>query len=162
MVNSQFQAIVGKETKTSTYAKRLLSVLSMMAEDSSELCVQEQVFSFTEINPGLGALGLASMNVGGVPHGAALVSPMAYSAFRTNRGSDSTIEPDVPVDLTLVNLPFSAFVGVGHIDPAISKIISAAAERRHETGCTLFRVDWTIGQRLGLNPSVYSAAISRH
>ncbi|WP_315922840.1 DNA cytosine methyltransferase [Mesorhizobium sp. SP-1A] len=160
--NAELVALINADTDRVTYAQRLLSVLRMMKEDSLELGVADQVFSFTEINPGLGALGLASMNIGGVPHGSCLVAPMARPTFSENRGSDSLLETDVSVDLTLVNLPFSAFVGIGQVDPAVTKIIEAAAGRRKRTACTLFRIDWTIGQRMGINPDAYCKVIARH
>lgn len=141
--------------------KQLLSVLSEMEQDSMELRLSDQVFSFSEINPGLGAFGLAAMNVGGIPHGSRLTSPSAQPTFVTNRGRDSLLAPDVPVDINLVNLPFSAFVGIGQPDPAIVKIIEEAAAYRKQARCTLFRVDWTVGKRLNTPEDGYRKLISR-
>lgn len=160
--DQNFLELISVNADRNSYAKRLIAVLKNMAEDSLELRLPDQTFSFTEINPGLGAFGLASINVGGVPHGSRLVSPMARPTFRENRGSDSLVETDTFVDLSLVNLPFSVFVGSGGADPALTRIIDAAAKIRHQSTCTIFRIDWTIGQRMGLDPSAYCDLISTY
>jgi hypothetical protein len=160
--NQEFMALLHAENDRITYAQRLISVLKDIAEDSLELRLQEQTFSFTEINPGLGAFGLASINIGGVPHGSNLVSPMARPTFRENRGSDSLVETNSFVDLCLVNLPFSVFLNGGKTDPALTRFVDAASNFRNRSKCTIFRVDWTIGQRLGLNPSSYTDLIANY
>lgn len=139
--NISFLSAVKDESDREVYTQRLFNVLLLMGEDSLEMGLENEIFSFTEINPGIGAFGLASINLGGFPHGARLVSSIASPAFRENRGSDSDLEPYLPVHLTLVNLPFSVFVGTGNADPSVVKIVEEAASNRANTKCTIFRVD---------------------
>lgn len=157
----QFIELLSADARTDT-AKMLVELIGTMERDSLEMRLADQVFSFSEINPGIGAFGLAALNVGGISYGSRAVAPMAQATFKANRGSDSLMDPNTPVDINLVNLPFSAFVGIGQADPAVVRLVEEAAAHRKKTRCTLFRVDWTLGHRLGISEQGYRTLIGRH
>lgn len=114
-----------------------------------------RTFSFTEINPGMGALGLAALNAGGVPNGAEYILPLAQPTYVSNFGRGS-LEPAIgDVQLVLANLPFSLFVSGSSLDPEIGEILRLAGQYTKSAQSYIFRIDWTIGSRMGLDPASY-------
>jgi len=64
-------------------------------------------------------------------------------------------------DLVLVGLPFSAFIGsTSRPDPAVEDILEESRPQISKTSHVLFRVQWKVGSRLRMEPSVYKDLIS--
>lgn len=111
----------------------------------------KKVFSFYEINPGLGIFGYAATLAGGIPYGGELVTDVALDSFRSWYGTDSVNDPYIPPQVVLANLQFSAFIDFEQPDPEVLDVLNALALRSKKSKLAIVRMDWTIGRRLGLS-----------
>lgn len=137
----------------------MTSLFKSFANDVAELSMA-RVFSFTEINPGLGAMGLAAKEAGGIPNGSELSTPISQPAYEYNFGRGSLEPATTPVQIVLANLPFSAFLTEGSEDPEVVEIVDATKKHLKTAKAFIFRVDWTVGERLDLSVDGYVRLIA--
>lgn len=139
----------------------LLVMLGQRDDDCAEMFREREEFSFCEVNPGASALGTAALRVSGRLVGAASVSDRSRPLYERLRGALAE-EPVVSPDVALVNLPFSVFVAHVNGDHGVETVLREAARLAADACALLFRVDWTVGERMGIEPEEYVSAVERH
>lgn len=142
-------------------AKGLPRLLALMEDDARAMAIHQE-FWFYEVNPGLSALGFGAERIGAWSRGAEMVYGLAKKVHEEFHGSDAVGEPHGPYLMALVDLPFSVFATRGGGDPAINGVLAAAAKRSHRAKALLFRVEWSAGTRMGLDPAAWAALVESH
>lgn len=155
------EAMTGLSERQAAGIRGLPRLLGMMNDDRKEMATNRG-FHFYQINPGISGMGFGAERAGGRTVGAELVSPKAKAAYGSFHGSDSIGEPESAPDLVLANIPFSAFASLGNGDPETEEILKAAAKRAKTAQAALFRVEWTTGERMGLDASGHAALVAKH
>lgn len=152
------------------HVRMALNAVPRFLADQEEMS-RIHAFTFAEVFPGLGALGLAALRSGGRPAGALGIDPAVRDVRLRFLGRESLLPPDRDLRLSiaggspllfLAQLPFSAFVSGAPTgdDPSVVAPVKEVAAVAGKAAAVLFRVDWTAGAELGQDLSGYEKLVS--
>lgn len=140
---------------------RLSGFLNCYRDDCAALN-GESSFTFAEINPWIGTLSLAALKRGGFTRGGRGTHRESTRLYQQYFGRDPLLnDVSPPPEVILVNLPFSVFTIGDQTDPELQSHLDIIASEYPKTDHILFRVDWSVAERLELPVQSYLGVVKR-